>query len=172
MHPDPQFADVSDLELLHTVCTSAPMTSYPYKEFVRRFLPEVKEKCKEKCNRQKLDPHIGESIAHDVFARLRRYKTFKKDKFQGTGEHKWILAYLIRAAGNLFIDHFYQTKRAEEAHVTYFDDFREEASSIDPSQLKDVKEKSELIFKEIKSERTGRFARRSGTQKTWPVLAR
>jgi DNA-directed RNA polymerase specialized sigma24 family protein len=148
LRPDPQFVGISDLELLHILCTSDDDQA-PYSEFVRRFLPEVKENCKRKCELQKLDLHIGGGIAHEVFDRVRRYKSFKKDRIRVADEHAAVLAYLTKIAGRLFLDHFRQEKRKEEVHETYFDELRQEAKSIDPTRLKDIKNISEGIFKKL-----------------------
>jgi DNA-directed RNA polymerase specialized sigma24 family protein len=150
LQPEPQLDTLSDLQLLRLLCTSDEDDEL-YKQFVRRFLPDVKQECKKKCELQKLDKHIGETIAHEVFERVRQYKSFKNDKVRIKNEHRAVLAYLSSIAGHLFLDHFRNEKRKTDLHSTYFDDFREQAASIDPTRLKDIKDMSKLIFKKLNS---------------------
>lgn len=148
MRADPQFVGMFDLDLVHMLCTSDE-DQKPYNELVRRFLPEVKEGCKKKCKLKRLDPHIGEDIAHEVFARIRRSKHIKKEKIKNSDPHRGILAYLLVTAEHLFVDHFRQEKRSEEVHVTYFDQLQEQAQAIDPEHLKSIKDIAETLFKKL-----------------------
>jgi DNA-directed RNA polymerase specialized sigma24 family protein len=148
LRPDPQFVDISDPELLHLVCT-AEDNGAPYKEFVRRFHPELKQICKRKCDQQKLDPHIGETISHEVFDRVGKYKSFKKEHFRGGDGRKWILAYLSRSATRLFCNHHNQEKRQQELPDTYLDNLRAEAQAIDPAHLQEIKEKTTAVLRQL-----------------------
>jgi DNA-directed RNA polymerase specialized sigma24 family protein len=139
---------VSDLDLVHILCTSDE-DQKPYNEFVRRFLPEVKDGCKKKCKLKRLDPHIGEGIAHEVFARIRRSKLIKKEKIKNADHHKGILSYLLITAEHLFVDHFREEKRSEEVHETYFDELQGQAQTINPEHLKSTKDMAETLFKKL-----------------------
>jgi DNA-directed RNA polymerase specialized sigma24 family protein len=121
----------------------------PYKEFVRRFHPELKRFCRKKCELQKLDSHVGETIAHEVFERIRKYKSFRKDHFRGGDGRKWVLAYLSRSATRLFFNHHNQEKRQKDLPDTYLDDLRAEAQAIDPTHLQETKERTALALKKL-----------------------
>lgn len=148
MLPEPSIRDLSDLQLLCSLCASDNDQAL-YTELVNRFLPEVKEKCRRKGELQNLDKHIDEGIAHEVFERVRTYKSFNEAKIRNANEHKAVLAYLCSIAGNLFVDHFRRSKQQNTPHPTYFDQLRQQAGPIDPARLKDIKEMSKSIFQKL-----------------------
>lgn len=130
------------------LCTTEDDTA-PYKEFVQRFHLELKQICRRKCELRKLDQHIGETIVHEVFERVRKYKSFKRDHFRGVNGHKWVLAYLYRSASRLFLNHHNEQKRQEELPDNYLDDLRSEAKAIDPAQLQEVKNRTAAALKKL-----------------------
>ena len=148
MRSDPQYVDVSDPELFHLLCTEDDDRA-PYAEFVRRFLPELNTFCKRKCELQSLDRHVGETIAHDVFERIRKSKTFNRDHFSGGDGHKWVLAYLLTSARRQFLDLFNKQKRQDDVPISYFDELRKKYDAIDPGKLKECKDLTELIVKKL-----------------------
>lgn len=148
MRSEAQYVNASDPELFHLICTVEDDDA-PYKEFVRRFHPELKQFCKRTCELRKLDSHIGGTIAHDVFERVRKSKTFKKEYYKGGDGHKWVLAYLLRSASRLFLNHHNDQKRREELPDTYFDRLRALVEGIDPVKLKDVKDITEILVKKL-----------------------
>ena len=117
-----------------------------YDELVRRFLPEVNQQCEDKCKLRKLDPHVGQEIAHQVFERVRKYKSFKNEKTKVRNPHKAVLAYLMVCAGRLFLNYSKKEKRQDESPDTYISDLRAEASATDPARLQEIKEKTALAF--------------------------
>lgn len=149
MRPEPELASVSDLDLLEQLCSSENDDA-PYKEFVRRFLPGLKDECRRKCLRLGLDRHVGDQIAHECFERVRQYKSFKKDKIRLPNDQKAILAYLCRISARLFTDHHNQEKQKEVEHRTYFDDIRDEARGvIDAKGLKDTRDMAMGLLKKL-----------------------
>lgn len=96
-----------------------------------------------------IDPHVGETIAHEVFERQRKYKSFRKDHFRGGDGHKWVLAYLTQAASRLFLNHHNEQKRKEELPDTYIDELKAEAQAIDPVRLLETRERTAAAMKKL-----------------------
>jgi len=148
LHPNPQYERYSDVELMDALCSNGDDQSL-YNEVVRRFLPELKQQCHRKCERQGLDLHIGEEIAHKVFERVRKYKSFKRNETRAPTSRAAVLAYLARSASRLFLDHFNKEKRQEEVPDTYITDLRAEATATNPARLQEIKEKTALAFAKL-----------------------
>ncbi|MEO6228543.1 MAG: sigma-70 family RNA polymerase sigma factor [Ferruginibacter sp.] len=123
MEPLQQSQPLSDLELLTALCTSQDDDIF-YVEFVERFLPEIETECIKICKQRKLDLHVGKEIAHDVFEKLRKYKSFESDAVTAISSHTGILVYLYRIAKNLFNDWHNKAKKNRNSYVnkTYFDE--------------------------------------------------
>lgn len=142
---------LNDLDLLVALCSEQD-DNLLYAEFVNRFHEELQEECVQICKKRKLDNHVGMQIAHDVFEKLRRYKSFKKDEVKITSSHKGILVYLFKIARNLFNDWYHKEKKARELHLNknYFDEIQE---SLHPpegiDQLLWKKEISLKIFNKL-----------------------
>ena len=139
---------LSDIKLLESLCSQSDDSEF-YDEFVKRFLPDVQKECEIKCKIQKIDSHIGIQIAHDTFERVRKYKSFKKDKIELKNDRKGIIAYLLRISTCLFYDH-YKHKKKTVIHRTYFDDlFDTYSSKINVNQLKTQKDIAIGILKKL-----------------------
>lgn len=148
MRPEAQFASLPDLELMDALCSTRDDQSL-YNELVRRFLPELKQLCLKKCKLRNIDAHVGEQISHEVFERVRRYKSFKKDKIRTQDGHAAILSYLTRFATRLFLNYFDEQKRKEELPDSYITQFRDEASAADPARLQEIMEKTAQAFSKL-----------------------
>ncbi len=146
-----QITKISDLELLINLCSSSDDDKL-YPEFVKRFLPEIKEECLKICNKRKLDKHVGIDIAHKTFERVRKYKSFKTDEINKPNTRKGILVYLFRVSTRLFNDHYRKQKKDEEFvnHKTYFENiFDPEIIQHNPAKLKQIKDQSLQIFNQL-----------------------
>jgi len=143
-----QFENLSDVELMDALCSTGD-DQLLYNELVRRFHPELKQLCLNKCKLMSLDPHIGEQIAHEVFERLRRYKSFKKDNIRAQEGHAAVKSYMARCATRLFLNYFDEQKRKEELPDSYFTELRAEACATDPVRLLEIKEKTAQTFKKL-----------------------
>lgn len=144
---------LSDVQLLEALCSEQDDSAL-YEEFVKRFLEEVKEECLKICKQRKLDSHIGRQIAHEVFEKLRKYKSFKADQIKSPTSHQGILVYLLRISRNLFNDWHRKEKRAQEPYVgkNYFEDITESLQPPDGiDQLKWKRDVSLAIFKKLNS---------------------
>jgi DNA-directed RNA polymerase specialized sigma24 family protein len=146
-----QLTLLSDLELLKALC-SPQGDEKTYSEFVRRFLPDVKEECIRIGTRRKVDRHTSIQIAHDTFEKARKYKTFKEDEIKIPDSRKAVLVYLYRIATNQFNDYYNKEKkeRGSVAHKTYFDDLIPvDGLETDPEKLLRIKEASLAILKKL-----------------------
>jgi RNA polymerase sigma factor (sigma-70 family) len=118
---------------------------------VNRFLTEVQTECLIICKRRKLDPHIGKQIAHDVFEKIRKYKSFKPERISATTSHKGILIYLYHISRNLFNDWHKNEKRDKEDYTnSYFEHLIESLVIPDtPDKLKWKRDVSSKIFNKL-----------------------
>lgn len=113
-------------------------------------MPDLVKKCKQICQKRKLDLHLGNQIAEECLENLRKSKTFRRERAKLPDERKAILVYLFAAATNRFNDHHKQTKRKEIPIRSYFDDIKDELrAAIDPKDLKLKKDISEIIMKKL-----------------------
>jgi DNA-directed RNA polymerase specialized sigma24 family protein len=140
---------LGDTKLLELLCSETD-DSLLYKEFVHRFLPDLKTECEKVCKARKLDRHIGIQISHEVLERVRKYKSFKRDKIHLKDDRKAIIVYLFRIAVSLFNDHHRSQKKSLQEHRTYFDDLSDLASSRpNPIILKDQLEIATKLFRKL-----------------------
>lgn len=117
---------LTDIQLLTALCSEQDDNDL-YTEFVKRFHTKLQQECTNVCKKRKLDLHIGQQICHEVFEKLRKYKSFKADEVKIVSSHKAILVYLFRIARNLFTDWHNKEKKAKEPYVgrSYFDELAE-----------------------------------------------
>ena len=151
MEPLKQSQLLNDIELLTALCSSQEDDLF-YAEFVKRFLPEIETECIKICKQRKLDLHTGKQIAHDVFEKLRKYKSFQTDSINATSSHKGILVYLYRIARNLFNDWHNQKKKNNNGYVnkTYFEDLFSQVVMPETKDLLQWKRDTSLaIFKKL-----------------------
>ena len=135
---------LEEIELLEHLCTTD--SAEAYEEFVNRYYEDVLEQCKIKCKSRNVDLHIGKQIAHEVFERVRKYKSFDKSKLNTKNPRKAIIGWLYRVLIRLFYD-YHNSQKKEEVHVnSYFDDFVAEAGSIDVENLAFKRDLSEIII--------------------------
>lgn len=143
---------LSDIELFLTLCNDPTDENY-YKEFVRRFLPDVEAECKRKCLFNKVDLHIGQEIAHKTFENARKSGSFKERK-NVKDPRKAILVYLFKIVTNLFNDHYRKKKRDEGLqsinHRTYFQDLIEtDQYEEDPQKLQSIRDNALYIYNQL-----------------------
>lgn len=142
---------LTDLELLTALCSEQDDACL-YTEFVNRFHEELQKECLEICKKRKLDSHIGKQITHEVFEKLRRYKSFRQEEIKISSSHEGILVYLFKIARNLFIDWYNKEKRTREPYLAknYFDEITE---SLQPPEDVDLlfwkKETALKLFKKL-----------------------
>jgi DNA-directed RNA polymerase specialized sigma24 family protein len=141
---------LTDSELIEQLCSSKDDVLL-YGEFVKRFNSDLQKECERICKNRKLDLHIGRQIAHDTFARLRKYKSFKTDEIKLVDRHRAILVYLTRISTRLFSDHHRNQKVETVIHKTYFEDILDsiEMPEEDVSRLKQIKEITVQIFRKL-----------------------
>ncbi|WP_298681019.1 hypothetical protein [uncultured Mucilaginibacter sp.] len=149
MNLRPTLIHLTDVALLEQLCSSDD-DSELYKEFVKRFIKELTTHCADACKKRNLETHIGKQIAHETFARVRHYKSFKTDQIKLPDQHDAIIVYLKRISFSLFNDHHNENKKKPIPHRTYFDDILESSydnfSGID---LKDKKDFALFIFNKL-----------------------
>ena len=141
---------ISDLDLLELFC-SDEVGDELYEELLKRFLAEVTGECARVCERRKLDPHIGNQIAHETFERLRKYKSFKADQIKIADQHRAVLVYLYRIATSLFNSYHAAEKEKTTVNRSYFDDILDsiEYSPAEVRALKRKKDIAVIIFKKL-----------------------
>lgn len=140
---------LSDINLLELLCSETD-DSLLYEEFVGRFLPDIQRECEKRCKARKLDPHIGTQISHEIFERVRKYKTFRKDKIHLEDDRKGIIVYLLRISTSLFNDYYREQHKSLQLHRTYFDDLFDLATSkSNPIELKGQKDFALKILQKL-----------------------
>ncbi|WPQ63811.1 hypothetical protein SIO70_02925 [Chitinophaga sancti] len=141
-----ELAIIPDLELLEKLCSTQEDQEL-YAEFVSRFVEEVVIYCCDICKKRNIESHVGKQIAHDVFERVRKYKSFKADEIKIPNHRTAILVYLKRISISLFNNFHNENKRTDIIHKTYFDDiFESVEKSPDALGLKDKKDFALFIF--------------------------
>jgi DNA-directed RNA polymerase specialized sigma24 family protein len=143
---------LSDVDLFVALCNE-PSDDECYSEFVRRFLPNVMDECKRKCQVKKLDPHVGQEIAHKTLENARRSGTFEERK-DAKDPRKTILVYLFQIATNLFNDHYRRKQRELQLQTlhrrTYFRDLIEtDQYENDPEKLQKITDHAAYIFNQL-----------------------
>ncbi len=140
---------LSDIKLLELLCSETD-DSLLYEEFVGRFLPEIKRECERRCKARKLDPHIGIQISHEIFERVRKYKSFRKDKIHLKDDRRGIIVYLLRISTSLFNDYYRKQHKSLPLHRTYFDDLYDLVNTkSNPIELKDQKDFALMILQKL-----------------------
>ena len=132
------------LALLDILCKTNSDSSY--EEFVNRFYSKVAEECKKKCKKRGLDIHIGEQITHDTFERVRKYKSFDKEKLKSKNPEYAILGWLFRISSNLFYDYHNKVQKQSITPDFYFAKFDEINENVDVKELYSKKEAASFIF--------------------------
>jgi DNA-directed RNA polymerase specialized sigma24 family protein len=120
-----------------------------YKEFVQRFLPIVKDQCLIKCKLRKLDKDIGLQIAHDTFEKVRKSKSFKKEKLIGSDSKSKITGWLFRISSNLFYDFHNSQKCNNQVYDFYIDELFSKASEINVNSLAEKRDLSIKILQKL-----------------------
>ena len=113
----------SDIELLEFICNN-DANDLSYSAFVNRYIKDVETECIKICERRKLDKHIGLQIAHDAFAKIKKYRSFNKSKLKGNNERRAILGFIYIICINLFKDYHNKNKETETNPTSYFDDLK------------------------------------------------
>lgn len=145
----PKPPTITDLELLKLLCSSDQDEDL-FREFSRRFWPDLLEECKDICKKRKIDSQIGAEIAHETLERVRKYKSFHEDGIRLPDERKAILVYLFRIANRQFNTYYSKQNREEQVHKSYFDDIQNNFNgSIDTSDLEYKKEIATKILKKL-----------------------
>ena len=140
---------LSDIKLLELLCSETD-DSLLYEEFVGRFLPDIQRECEKRCKARKLDLHIGTQISHEIFERVRKYKTFRKDKIHLEDDRRGIIVYLLRISTSLFNDYYRKQNKSLPIHRTYFDDLYDLANSkSNPIEIKDQKDFAIKILQKL-----------------------
>lgn len=133
-----------DIELLEQICSTD--SDEAYEEFVNRYYDDVLEQCKIKCKSRNIDLHVGKQIAHEVFERVRKYKSFNKSKLNTKKPRNAIIGWLFRILIRLFYDYHNAQKKEEVPVNSYFDDLAAEAGSIDVENLAYKRDLSLIIL--------------------------
>ncbi len=118
-----------------------------FKELVKRFLPIVQGHCLTRCQLRKLDKHIGIQLAHDTLEKVRKSKSFRREKLNGPDSDSMITGWLFRISSNLFYDFHNSQKNKDLVYESYFDDLFNKASEINVISLA---EKRDLALKILK----------------------
>lgn len=148
MNSKPTLIHLTDVALLEQLCSNEHDDEF-YNEFVRRYMVELTTHCADVCKKRNLEPHIGKQIAHETFANVRQYKSFKTEEIKIPDQHIAVLVYLKRISLSLFNDHYNANKKKTITHRTYFDDIFESTQSIDAIDLKDTKDFAVFIFNKL-----------------------
>ncbi len=128
-----EIKNLDDISLLELLCETDK--NEVYNEFVNRFYNDVLEQCEIKCKSRDIDLHIGKQITHEVFERVRKYKSFNKSKLNIKNPKKAITGWLYRILIRLFYDYHNSKKKKDVPVSSYFDDLSAEAGSIDVENL-------------------------------------
>ncbi|SHG30728.1 RNA polymerase sigma factor [Flagellimonas flava] len=129
----PNIKNLDDIGLLERICSKDDDEAY--NEFVDRYYDSVLEQCIIKCKSRNVDLHVGKQIAHEIFERIRKYKSFDKTKLNTQNRRKAILGWLYKFLVRLFYDYHNSQKKEEVQVNSYFDDLVAEAKNIDPEAL-------------------------------------
>jgi RNA polymerase sigma factor (sigma-70 family) len=138
---------LTDIELLERLSSSDE--DIVYNEFVNRYYKVIKKECLLKCAKRKLDKHIGEQIAHDTFARVRKSRSFDKSKLTSKDEKKAIIGWLYRIQSNLFYDYHKSQNAKTEKVEFYFDELVQEVKLSSGIELSDKRDIAAKIFSKL-----------------------
>lgn len=138
---------LTDIELLERL--SSFNEDIVYSEFVNRYYKNVRKECLLKCQKRKLDKQIGEQIAHDTFERVRKSKSFDKNKLTCKDEKKAILGWLYRIQSNLFYDYHKSQNTKVEKVEFYLDELLLEVKPSSGMELSDKRDIAVKIFSKL-----------------------
>lgn len=137
---------VDDVKLLELIRDNNDIQAF--NEFVKRYHPTITEHCITKCKLRKLDKHIGIQIAHDTFDKIKKSKSFKKEKLNGADSKSAIFGWLFRISSNLFYDYHNSQKKDNNINESYFDELFDKAKEISVDSLEEKRNISlEIISK-------------------------
>ena len=147
MNRPPNVKSLTDVELLERLSSSDE--DIVYTEFVNRYYKDVKRECLLKCQKRKLDKHIGEQIAHETFERVRKSKTFDKNKLTCDDQRKSITGWLYRIQSNLFYDYHKSQNEKTEKIEFYLDELFQGVTQSSGAELSDKRDIASKIFKKL-----------------------
>lgn len=122
-----------------------------YQELVKRFLPIVQDQCLTKCKLRNVDKHIGQQIAHDTLEKVRRSKSFKREKLNGTDSDSMITGWLYRISCNLFYDYHNSQKTKNPTNESYFDELFTKTSELNGISLSGKRDLAVRILNTLSS---------------------
>jgi RNA polymerase sigma factor (sigma-70 family) len=138
---------LDDIELLEHIKESND--AFAYKEFVDRFYTVVRDECITKCKLRKIDPHVGEQIAHETFERVKKSNSFDKSRLNGADSRSAIIGWLYKISCNLFYDYHNSKKNAETKKYSYFDELLNETSEINTGSLEETREIAIMVLNKL-----------------------
>jgi RNA polymerase sigma factor (sigma-70 family) len=142
-----KYDQIDSIKLLELIRDSDDNEAY--KEFVQRFLPIVKEQCLTKCKLRKLDKDVGLQIAHDTFEKVRKSKSFKREKLNGSDQSSMITGWLFRISSNLFYDYHNSQKCDFQVYDFYLDEIIVKAREINANSLAEKRDISLKILQQL-----------------------
>ncbi|WP_316846486.1 hypothetical protein [Pedobacter psychrodurus] len=137
----------SDTELLENICRN-DANDVSYSSFVSRYIKDVETECSKICERRKLDKHIGLQIAHDTFEKVKKYRSFDRNKLRGSTERLAIMGFLYRIYINLFKDYHNKNNKTWVKSSSYFEDLQE-TLKFDVRKNHQIKEYTLRILKKL-----------------------
>ncbi|SDL67387.1 DNA-directed RNA polymerase specialized sigma subunit, sigma24 family [Pedobacter sp. ok626] len=140
-----QLRQASDTDLLEFICSN-DASEEAYGIFVNRYIKDLGDECAKICDRRKLDKHVGMQIAHEVFEKIKKYRSFDKTKLKGNIERESIMRFMFTISLNLFRDYHKKGKENNTTFTTYFDDL---ASTV-KLDVKDNKLKKDFTLRILK----------------------
>jgi len=137
----------SDTELLENICRN-DANDVSYSSFVSRYIKDVETECSKICERRKLDKHIGLQIAHDTFEKVKKYRSFDRNKLRGSTERLAIMGFLYRIYINLFKDYHNKNNKTWVKSGSYFEDLQK-TLKFDVRKNQQIKEYTLRILKKL-----------------------
>ena len=137
----------SDTELLENICRN-DANDVSYSSFVSRYIKDVETECSKICERRKLDKHIGLQIAHDTFEKVKKYRSFDRNRLRGSTERLAIMGFLYRIYINLFKDYHNKNNKTWVKSSSYFEDLQE-TLKFDVRKNQQIKEYTLRILKKL-----------------------
>lgn len=137
----------SDTELLEFICSNEA-NDLSYSIFVNRYIKDVETQCIKICERRKLDKHVGLQIAHDAFAKIKKYRSFNKSKLKGNNERRAILGFVYIICINLFKDYHNKNKETATNPTSYFDELKS-TIKFDVKNNQQIKDYTLRILKKL-----------------------
>lgn len=141
--------NLTDIDLLVELSTSS--RDNLYQEFVSRYYDDVQKECLLICKKRNLDKHIGIQIAHETFEKVKKTKSFDKEKLSQRSPRKAILGWLYRILSCLFYDFHKSSKKSDEPIEFYLDEIGSDIQRRSGEDLLSNKEIAVKIFKKLNS---------------------